>query len=594
MHQFKRLHHNEQGMLALTNVVAMMLCAMLIALVMNVGVVIQRKILIQNTADQVAYSGAVWQARSMNALTATNHVIGEMLGMVIVHHAVGGDELDNHADDQAPDENEELDTAYQVLMGTGYPDSSAPAYDTVSADVNAGAAVLKAKKELKELLTKVYYAKAAAWLMQQSGFPPVVAAGKALEAAMHILELKIWQEYQVLNLWEGAAQALVGLKTTMRDVMLPYAKEYTGTIVEMTPSLAEEAAERIAESNGMQGLLFPINHPLPVVPDPFRDLQSPPPLRPMKEFPPMPNDVPDGGGIAHLEVLVDSGGDYTFPDVLARHFDPNAAISDVSCNCPSVAADNMRHQIVKTSQLARATFPWVNYHREPIIDILEKLTPLSHAAKHYKDHTDGFSKTLCDELQTDWHALWLYVLDGYQPPDKGFEEWNFPQYSDKADELFTVIGMAHLPPPPVLGFKVFQQAHDDGMLCYSQAMIYNANEQEQPYHRIDLDCKRIVPIIQGNTGWDTLNWHPGSNDANSNCPAGNHEPQRNRDENRPFELIGTRTNHHYPKIKVNWQVKLVPVTSGRLRSLKEESLSAPFSNLVEQIPENIASSLRTH
>ena len=587
------LHEDERGMLMITNLVAVMLCAMLMSLTLNVGVIVQRKVLLQNTADSVAYTGAVWQGRAMNALTTTNHVIGEMMGMVIVHHAVGGDELDESADDQASEENQQLELAYRMLMASGYSSSMTPAYDTVSAEVNAGAAVLISKATLKELLTQVYITKTAAWLMQQSGFPPVVAAGKALEAVMHVLELAILAEYEVLNVWEGAARMLVPVKLALRDVVLPETKRYADQIVQSAPDIIAAAASQIAEKNGMEGMLYPERPELPVEPDPFRDLTSLPPQEPLLPFPAMPPDVPNGGGVENLEVTI-GGAAYEFNDVEERHYDGAANAMNADCNCPSVATDNMRHQIVKTTQLARATFPWVNYHREPIIDILKPLTPLSDAAKHYKEHTEKFSKELCDTFQTDWHQLWLYTLKGSRPPDKGFEVWNFPQYSDVADELFTVVGMVHLKTPPVLGLSTFGQPHEDGMAAYAQAMTYNANEQEQPAHLIDMDCKRIVPIVQANTGWDTLNWAPGSDEANSNCAAGDHSPQRSAEENRPFELIGARTNHHYPRVQVNWQAKLSPVTNTRHRQLVESGLPEPFAAIMHRLPTDLPSSLRTH
>ena len=41
----------------------------------------------QNAADSVAYSSSLVQARAMNALTASNHMMGELTAMYTMHHA---------------------------------------------------------------------------------------------------------------------------------------------------------------------------------------------------------------------------------------------------------------------------------------------------------------------------------------------------------------------------------------------------------------------------------------------------------------------------------------------------------------------------
>jgi len=588
----RRWHRDERGMLTLVNTIAVLLCCLMITLVLNVSAIVQRKVRLQNSADAVARTGAVWQARAMNSLTATNHVVGEMLGLVIVHHAVGGDKLDlgEIGNSRRPDNR--LDRAYDAARPL-YGRDQLPAYPTVREEggVPAEATLLDAKIVLKDVLTWVYWNKVAAWYMQHSGIPPVVAAGKALETAMHLLELAVLEEYLVLDALQDIAIALAPLKLAVRDVMLPFAKQQADAIVEAAPEIAAAAAERIAAANGTQGLLYPINPPLPVERDPHWNLSTPLPAALVAPFPPVPAPVPPGGGVSNLE-LTEGDAPWQFPPVDASNFDP-APFERAPCNCPSVSADDLRQQIVKTSQLARATFPWVNYHRQPLLDALAALCPISRAAKFYKDYTDGYSKELCDQLQTDWHQLWLYTLKEGAPPDRGFERWTLPQHSDIADRLFTVVGVAYLPPPPVLGLT-FGQSHPEGLVCYSQAMLYNANEQERPERRIDLDCKRIVPLLQANAGWDTLNWEPGSDPANFGCAAGDRPPVRSSFENRPFELIGKHTTHHYPTIQVNWQARLSPGSSTRLRALATADLPAPFGAAVRRLDPDLPSTLRTH
>ena len=58
----------------------------------NIGQVTANKIATQNAADSVAFSSAQWMARGMNAATATNHMLGEVTGLVVVIEAVAGPE----------------------------------------------------------------------------------------------------------------------------------------------------------------------------------------------------------------------------------------------------------------------------------------------------------------------------------------------------------------------------------------------------------------------------------------------------------------------------------------------------------------------
>src|SRR4051794_27512917 len=86
-----RLHASEDGMLSLVTIVTVMFLLLLASLVVNVGATVNAKIEAQNAADSVAYSSAVWMARAMNEVTTTNHLMGEMMALFIVYHAIGGD-----------------------------------------------------------------------------------------------------------------------------------------------------------------------------------------------------------------------------------------------------------------------------------------------------------------------------------------------------------------------------------------------------------------------------------------------------------------------------------------------------------------------
>ena len=557
MDALARLHHEETGMLSAVNLVTLMMMTVLLVMIINVGHVTHQKLRMQNTSDSIAYSGAVWQARGMNAITATNHVIGEMAALVILHEAVGGEALDNgdSMEEATKKQDNRLDLAYQAARAAG---ARTPAYETVrqKGGVYAERTLLDSKKVLKEYLTWCYWQKVAAKAMQATGIPPIVAAGKALEAAMDAFELVIWEEYKILNVLHGIARSLLPLKQIIRDELMPSAKQYTEDVVEAVPVLAQATAEEIAGMNDLEGTLFPVEPRLPVVIDPF----------------------------AQAFGLVFDDSMY----VKAKRPHPG---------CPSTKLDAItRDQIVKVTQLSRASFPWVNYHRQPILSALGALLPLCKAKDFYFDHSNGASKHVCNKLQLESN-MGLFVIEDYPAPDKGYALWT--ENSALADQLFCTIGVVYRQPPTVLGMKA---THGDGMIACAQAMIYNANEQERADFRIDLTCKRIVPIRQANVGWDTLNWKPGSlqekGDPVANPPNADNLP----DENRPFELLGIGIPSEYPQIEVNWQAKMTPLTVTRLQDLRQASLGssrfgrlpAPYSTVAGKMLENVPSLLRTH
>ena len=602
-------------MMSFVSAVAIMLCVLLFALIVNVARCVHAKIHNQNAADAVAYSGAVWHARGLNAITASNHVIGEMMSLVIIHEAIGGKKLEyntrNPKDTRRQDRS--LDRAYwfaRILNSS----RKLPAYKTVRQkdSIRAGATLRQSKKVLKEYLAWVYWAKFVGKAMQYSKFPPVVIAGKILWQLAHVVELKIWQEYKTLNVFHHIARSLLGVKKIVRNVMLPGAKRYTDDVRKRVPAIAQAAAKRIARLNGHQGVLYPGKHPLPVMLDPHAKATRP--------LPRVPTFSGDSLGSSHsvlgnvdqtltgnIDVRQPSG--LKFPNLYGNQPTPTSLAEQSRCKCPTRRTHNIRHQIVKTSQLARASFPWVNYHRRPILRALGLLVPLSKARDFYFDHTNGFSKRLCDRFQrgrgqdrgygeprqkADPHDMGLYVMQGSTPPDKGYELWNLPQYSSVADRLFTVVGLTYQSPVEIVGFSVFGQAHPHGSFAYAQAMIYNANDQQRSNQRINLRCQRIVPVRQANTGWDTLNWYPGGG-GREGCRSKKTGRGNSRNNTRPFELVGIGIPHQYPRIQVNWQAKLIPGSKYRLQQLAAgNGVESRFRPLTRQLLRRVPSSLRTH
>ena len=536
------LHNDESGTMTLVNAVVVMFGFLMTVLVLNVGHISHEKVAMQNAADAVAYSGSVWHARGLNAITASNHVIGEMNALVIIHEAVGGELLEQGGTAESASNlrartvkkgsilkniNRMLEMAKKSAEAL---DAQTFAFDTVREKngVHADVTVLEAKAVLKKLLTKVYLTKVAAKLMQL--VPITKPAGVALEKAMDLLEAKILQEYITLNGFESIARSLLPVKKVLRDNMMPAAKQYTTLVVQQTPILAQRTAEIIGKRNNVVATLYPKNPELPVVVD---------------------------------------------PHAKASQIVSKESLDGPKCNCPVPIKASGRDQVVKITQLARATFPWVNYHRKPILDALGSLVPLSKAKGFYFDHSNGYSKRVCDQLQMDKHDMGLYVIKDDAAPDKGYALWT--EEPAKADRLFTIIGLAMKDKPKVIGLgTAFNQEHTQGRMTYAQAMVYNANPQIKHPVKIDMTCKRITPWVQANVGWDTLNWKPGS---------------------EQYELVGFGSGliAKFPEIQLNWQAKLVPATATRLGDLvSEKGTLGEFEKVIQKMLPSTPNALLTH
>ena len=74
-----RRHPSQRrsGKISLVAGITLLLLVALAGLIGNAGHTAHQKISTQNAADAAAFSSSLWMARGMNALTATNHMLGE-------------------------------------------------------------------------------------------------------------------------------------------------------------------------------------------------------------------------------------------------------------------------------------------------------------------------------------------------------------------------------------------------------------------------------------------------------------------------------------------------------------------------------------
>lgn len=77
----RRLHRDERGSISIVTVFSVMLLATVLGMIINIGRQADRKVRMQNSVDDSAYSGGVVLARSMNTLAFTNHLLCDVFAM---------------------------------------------------------------------------------------------------------------------------------------------------------------------------------------------------------------------------------------------------------------------------------------------------------------------------------------------------------------------------------------------------------------------------------------------------------------------------------------------------------------------------------
>jgi len=112
-----RLHRSEHGTISILTVFAVLLLAMLLGMVMNVGHHVDGKIRVQNAADATAYSGAVVVARGLNTLAFTNHLLSDVFALT----AFMREARDRNSEQYVPSILAAWNKLGPVFAGSGFP-----------------------------------------------------------------------------------------------------------------------------------------------------------------------------------------------------------------------------------------------------------------------------------------------------------------------------------------------------------------------------------------------------------------------------------------------------------------------------------------
>ena len=240
-HILSEFHRDEHGKISLLASLLMLALVSIAGLVGNVGHAAKEKIEVQNAADSVSYSSSLWMARGMNAVTATNHMLGEATALAAIHEAFGGPELDLNIN-RTTTENDALNKAIRLLAKSApvtpspYTPLPIPTMDrnvvsfvtdaTLKGNgkMMAFATIYDSRMALKRQLAIILPAKSFANL----GFlvpPPWGFATAAIAYGVHIAGtaniVLIGKEWFVLEALEAIAKAFKPVKSIVQKQLVP-------------------------------------------------------------------------------------------------------------------------------------------------------------------------------------------------------------------------------------------------------------------------------------------------------------------------------------------------------------------------------------
>ena len=676
LHDFcSDLHHNEEGKITLVATIMMLSLVVLAGLIGNAGHSVNQKLETQNAADATAFSTALWMARGMNALTATNHMLGEATALCAIHESLGGPGLDLRIK-QDTAENKRLDVTIKGAKNTapiGFPVPSpygfTPPFITKidkrivdfvikratpsNGELEAFAAIYDSKMTLKrELaihLTVKSFADVGFFVPPPWGFgTAAVAYGVHLYSTSQIV--MIGKEWIVLDVLETVAKAFTPLKLKVIEGQLIPTLAAHGSFVAGIDADTGEFEEGIINSATTRMLLdLTDRHSVETATFPAADKLRLPVEREPK---PVPNrsgssNVPgwgsdeatipsiDKSSFADLRRKLDKSkrrmqkriddmqASLKELDEFEKDIDERLEEDDVSAaekselndektaigesranmndqrnqlredldkliekerqlerqlnqpNSPSANPSVSRiprklNQVQERStQWVRATYPYTDSFRAPILAMFETWLPKSKAADHFTKWSNRYAMIKAWQFRSGFRmeksgntATWkrksrikplsmLVMKESFDQGKsrKGKEPWTLTtvEGKKKAEQSFTLLGFSHRDFEPLFSKVVYPAASDTGLTAFSQAVFYNANDQRPT----------SSSSTQPKVGWDTLNWDPESNVPEWGAPP------KTLNAKWPWEIF--TSDEQGVKVKLNWQAKLMPVTQSRLQ-----------------------------
>src|SRR5688500_13365409 len=84
----------RRGAVMFTALIALVFLFLLALYLLNNAAIVAAKVHVQDTADAVAASAAVWDARGLNASASADVLMGQGIGLAAVHTAIAGRDVD--------------------------------------------------------------------------------------------------------------------------------------------------------------------------------------------------------------------------------------------------------------------------------------------------------------------------------------------------------------------------------------------------------------------------------------------------------------------------------------------------------------------
>jgi hypothetical protein len=426
-------NRDERGGVAVLHLVLALLLTALAAGLLNVFLGLRDKVRVQNEGDSAVLAAGLTRARSLNAVTAANHLTGQLAALIALQDGLGGPDLLQ----RQRVETTELTALYGTLRGLGaYNPELSWMTDKVTQDVRAGAAIYDGRVALRKWAIVAHGLMLAAKAAAQSVFG--APAAPFLFGLAYALAGKVTQEAYALDVWEGTAVAHAPVVAAYR-MMLPRVAVYADRVVRADGPAEERATRLAAEAGGARAVLVP-----------------------GRAGPPLLRAEPGRG----------SGGRWPEP--------PGSSDNPTREGLPD--ADLRR---VARSQWVRASYPWSDHWRRPVRKAMDLTATLSGLSGAYREWSDALLIGLADCEIREGRGL-LTLVDS-AADRKGSEPWTTAAGSRRADELFGLLVVAHRPAPRPVGPRAFGP-WPRPPVAVAQALVYNPN----PRRAGDVDRQPIT------------------------------------------------------------------------------------------------------
>ena len=483
------LQPRRRGAMYVVMLLSMIAYLVLGMFVLDIARATGRKIEMGNAADSSAYSAGLMMARGMNAVTVSNHHMGEAMSFIILHSAIAGPNV-SATDKNSRQRSEDSMLSFNLALngaGAKAVGGRAVTYPDCARRINAGGTVCDGKLLLKMELNALYEAQiffAACWQFE------------IVEALSDFEEDFIKPEWDALDRMEKSARQSLSARRAIERDLIGSIMKYQDDVMRDIPLLSSKAAIKIGELHRTKGASFPGKPELPVEPEKYHASKS-----------------------------------------------------------------NHENRMAKT-QIVRASYPWVLFDREPIISQCQLKLKLSNSAEFYREWSDYYTTERSLHVYQSLNKQ-LKVIRDNRLPDKGTELWTHD--SKNTDKHFSVIGFAYEKNQMPIGLPVLKPQNTAGLVTTAQAITYNANPQKPAQ-----TSGRFQPEI----GWDTLNWKtPVRSSMAFEYP-----------QSIPFSAS-------CPRIEINWQTKLVPVTAYLDKSVGDTP--SEVSSVIRRVTP-VPKALRTH